>query len=156
MKFDVISPATPSEPQGKGLIEAANARPLGSASTEQIDVRRFEKALEDFCDDTRTRFEQRFPGIGYDSETWDFKTTKDVAGKKVSLQRLHNTRLTRIAPIVVANDLAGLHPSFAEAARAVLANGALRNETKGLDPLQHGLQLFKRIPCRLIVKSVSR
>ncbi len=129
----------------KDLFVATNAAPI-SCTTEQIEVRRFEKSLEDFCIDTRLRFEQRFPGIGYSSEVWDFRATKEVDGKKVSLQKLHNTRLTRIVPILVVNDLKALHPSFANAARAVLAQRALENKTKGFESLALGLRLFKHIP----------
>jgi hypothetical protein len=116
-----------------------------TSSVDQLDVRRFEKALEAFCSDTRSEFNRRFPGIGYDSDVWDFRGTTEVGGKRVSLQILHDTKMTRICPSLVANDLAGLHASFRQCARAVLAHNAMQNASKLLFDLEHGLRLFKHL-----------
>jgi hypothetical protein len=127
----------PNEPVPSALTEAGNGQP------EQIEVRRSEAALEAFITQSRKQFDQRFPGIGYDSDIWDFKAVKEVARKKISLQRLHNTNLVRITPGLVVNELSELHFSFSYAARALLASGACQNKGKGLASLEGGLGLFK-------------
>ena len=124
-------------------IAIKNTEPMGSGTTEQIEVRRFEKALNDFCTKTRLLFEQRFPSFDYNADTWDFKGTKVVDGERITLQQLYNTKLTRISPALVVNDLNVLHPSFANAARAVLAHGALQRANKALVDIEEGLRLLK-------------
>ena len=146
MKSNNDAPVALRDDEEVVLVGAANVESIGLTTNDQIEARRYEKALDDFCEETRTRFDGRFPGIGYNSDAWNFKGTQYVADKRISLRQVHNTRLTRIAPLVVVNELSGLHSSFARAARAVLANGALRNETKGLESLRYGLQLLKLIP----------
>lgn len=146
VKATVTAQDTPAEAQPIVLTDAEKVPPLQSGTTEQIEVWRYENALEDFLAQIRKRFDRRFPGIGYDSESWDFKATKEIEGKKISLRQLHDTKLVRIAPCLVVGTLAGLHPSFAKAARGVLADGALQNDAKELASVAGGLCLLKHMP----------
>lgn len=145
VKAMVIVQDTRAEARSIVLTGAERVPPLQLGTPEQIEVWRYANALEDFLAQTRKRFDGRFPGIGYDSESWDFRATKEVEGKKISLRQLHDTKLVRIAPGLVVGALAGLHPSFAKAARGVLAEGALQNDAKELASVTGGLCLFKHI-----------
>lgn len=136
---------SPGESQSATPTAANVEMAVEAGPVDQLEAPRFEKALQAYCSEMRKKFDERFPGIGYDSDTWDFRGTKEVDGKRVSLRLVHNTKMTRICPGLVVSDLASLHSSIGKAARAVLAEQATQDESKLLFDLEHGLRLLKHL-----------
>jgi hypothetical protein len=131
------------------------------ASTPAIDLesKSREAALESFVAGVKSRFEKqfpcidhdspeydfRFPGITYDSPQYNFRQhagQSDSKGRRLTWQQVHQTKVQISKPNLVEEKLTSLHPSFARAARAILANQVLLNKSKGTDQLERALVLL--------------
>ena len=120
-----------------------------STSAVDLDSKAREAALEFFVRDVKDRFEKRFPGIPYDSPHWDFRQHSgqiDSKGNRLTWQQVHQTKVQLSCPDLVEAKLTSLHPSFARAARAILANAVLTNKTKRTDKLESGLSCLQHLP----------
>lgn len=127
-------------------IQASDAAPTLAVDFE---CKAREAALESFISDVKNRFEKRFLGMQYDSPQWDFRQhsgQKDSKGHRLTWQQVHQTKVQVSRPNLVEAKLVSLHPSFARAARAILAERVLLNKTKITDKLEYGLSFFLLIP----------
>jgi hypothetical protein len=105
-------------------------------------------ALEDFIEGTRRRFEARFAGISYESPQFDFRSPSnqtDSKGNRLTWQELHKTKVQFSKPDRVEAALSPMHPSFARAARAVLADRVLQNKAKITEQLESGLRFLTHL-----------
>jgi hypothetical protein len=129
-------------------VDLAGSNPVKDDAPEQLDVRSFQKALDKFCADTRTKFEERFPGMAYDSSQYDFKKDSgksDAKGNKLTLQALYGTKAVLSRPDLVEVSLCDLHPSFVRATRSVLAHRLLQKQNKDTEKLEYGLRLLAHL-----------
>lgn len=104
-----------------------------------------EVALASFVADVKARFEKRFPGMAYDSPQYDFRQPSgqtDKEGQRLTLQQVHQTVVQLSRPHLIEGELTSLHPSFALAARAILANRVLLNRSQQTAALESGLRLL--------------
>lgn len=159
----MLARASSSEAEGDNELKAIRSIPNfegGPASevvhtalaeqiaVESLEIRSLQAALAKFCSDTREKFEKRFPGMSYDSDQYDFKKTSgktDEKGRRLTLQALHGTKVVLSRPDLVEEALSNLHPSFSQAARAVLAYRVLQKQNKDTEKLEYGLRLLKNL-----------
>lgn len=129
-------------------VDIERTKPITSDDIDDLEVRSLQRALDEFCSDTRSRFERRFPGMSYDSAQYDFKKdsgTTDKKGRKLSLQTLHGTKVLSCKPDLVEDALRDLPLSFHRGARAVLANRVLLGQRKTTQGIENGLRLLKHL-----------
>lgn len=134
-----------------GTIVAKGSQLSYATSTPVIDLefKAHEAALESFIGDVKNRFEKRFPGKPYDSPQWDFRQSAgqtDSKGLRKTWQQVHQTKVQTGRPNLVEAKLTSVHPSFARAARAILANVVLLNKSKNTDILEYGLGFLSHLP----------
>ena len=158
MKSSTRKPAEASnasnESSSQPTIAAHVSQVSHAISTPAVDLesKAREAALESFISDVKDRFEKRFPGIPYDSPQWDFRNPSgqtDGKDQRLTWQQVHHTRVLLSRPNLVEARLAPLHPSFARAARAILAKLVLLDKAKTTDRMEYGLCFLSHIssPC---------
>ncbi len=128
--------------------EPVNAELADAITAENLEARRLRVALAKFGSDIRQKFEERFPGMSYDSAQYDFKKDSgktDKKGRKQTLQALHGTKAVLSRPDLVEDALRALHPSFSQAARAVLAHLVLQRQNKDTQKTEYGLRLLQHL-----------
>lgn len=116
-----------------------------SQSAVNLESKAREAALTSFIASVQQRFEIRFPGIAYDSPQYDFRQPSgqtDSEGQRLNWQQVHQTKVHISKSNLVEGELSALHPSFAVAARAILAHRVLLNRSKDTYTLEYGLRLL--------------
>lgn len=134
-------------------IAAKGSQAFQATSTTAVDLasKAHEAAFESFIDEVKGRFEKRFPGIPYDSPQWDFRQHSgqtDIKGHRLTWQQVHQTKVQVSKPDLVEEKLTQLHPSFARAARAILAHRVLQNKAKKTEELEYGFSFLSYLPPR--------
>jgi len=120
-------------------VESSN-----SAEPVDLEMRSREVALEAFIVNVQKRFKARFKGMSYDSPQWDFREPSgqtDKQGRRLTLQEIYRTKVVVARPKLVEDALSSLHPSFARAARAILAVRVIQNKSKDTGRLEMALRL---------------
>lgn len=140
-----------NESSAQSTISAKGSQAFHAASTPAVDLesKACEAALESFISDVKDRFERRFPGIPYNNPQWNFRQPSgqtDSKGQRLTCQQVHQTKVQRSRPDLVEAKLTPMHPSFARAARAILAHRVLLNKGKHTDKLEYGLSFLSHLP----------
>lgn len=155
MKASARKPVEASNASNESIsklnIAAKVSQASHAASTPAVDLesKAREAALESFISDVKDRFEKRFPGIPYDSPQYDFRQPSgqiDSRGNRLTLQQVHHTKVQISRSNLVEARLTSLHPSFARAARAILAHRVLLNKSKNGAVLECGLSYLLYLP----------
>lgn len=130
------------------MAKVSQASHAASTPAVNLESKAREAALESFVSDVKDRFEKRFPGIAYDSPRYDFRRPSgqtDSKGQGLTWQQVHQTKFQRSSPNLIEEKLTSLHPSFARAARALLANQVLLNRGKSNQGLEYGLSFLSHL-----------
>ncbi|MBA3057497.1 MAG: hypothetical protein KJ614_18605 [Gammaproteobacteria bacterium] len=132
-------------------ITANGSQAFHATSTPAVDLesKTREAAFECFIGDVKDRFEKRFPGFPYDSPQWEFRKPSgqtDTKGQRLTWQQVHQTKVQISNPYLVEAKLTPLHPSFARAARAILAHRVLLNKAKNTYRVEYGLSALSQLP----------
>jgi hypothetical protein len=126
-------------------VKGSQASPAASQSAVDLESKAREAALVAFIASVQQRFEARFPGIAYDGPQYDFRLPSgqtDSKGQRLNWQQVHQTKVKVSKPDLVEGELSALHPSFALAARAIVADRVLQNRSKLTDQIEYGLRLL--------------
>lgn len=126
-------------------VKGSQASPAASQPAVDLDAKARDAALTSFIASVQQRFETRFPGIAYDSPQYDFRQSSgqtDSKGQRLTWQQVHQTKVQLSSPNRVEGELSSLHPSFALAARAILANRVLLNRSKQAGKIEYGLRFL--------------
>lgn len=113
-----------------------------------LETKAREAALVSFIASVQQRFETRFPGIAYDVPQYDFRQPSgqtDSKGQRLTWLQVHQTKFQLSKPGLIEGELSSLHPSFALAARALLAHRALLNRSKDTSRLEFGLRFLSHL-----------
>jgi len=143
----------------RALNQRLGQEPTESAGAVQpvdLEAKACEAALEVFITDVQKRFKARFKGMSYDSPQWDFRQTSgqtDKRGHRLTLQEVYKTKVVLARPKLVEDALSSLHPSFACASRALLADRVIQN--KSTDRLQSALRLYAQLTQRSCQESAG-
>ena len=141
-----------NKPSQVAPVPAKGSQASRAAPKPAVDLesKAREVALVSFIASVHQRFETRFPGIAYASPQYDFRQPSgqtDSKGQRLTWQQVHQTKVQCSKPNLVEGDLTSLHPSFALAARATLANQVLLNQAKTTQYMERGLRLLSRLAC---------
>jgi len=136
--------------QSPRIHRADQDYPSQSNQAELVDIEQAARgaALERYVSQAEIRFTKRLPGMDYRADKWDFKKPSgqhDKKGKPIDLHTLHNIKTLYARPLLVENDLADLHPSFKEAARALLALHVLEGGSKAPREFEDGLRHLRHL-----------
>ena len=136
--------------QSPRIHRADQDYPSQSNQAELVDIEQAARgaALERYVSQAEIRFTKRLPGMDYRADKWDFKKPSgqhDKKGKPIDLHTLHNIKTLYARPLLVENDLADLHPSFKEAARALLALHVLEGVSKAPQEFEDGLRHLRHL-----------
>jgi len=129
-------------------VNGSQASQAASKPAINLESKAREAALDSFIGSVQQRFETRFPGIAYDSPQYDFRQPSgqtDSNGQRLNWQQVHQTKVQVSKPDLVEEKLTSLHPSFALAARAILANRVLLNRSKRTEKIESGLRLLSHL-----------
>ena len=139
---NVLNKPSPLDPVP---VKKSRASPTASQPAIDLESKAREAALASFIASVQQRFETRFPGIAYDSPQYNFRQPSgqtDSKGQRLNWQQVHQTKVQLSRPNLVEGGLSSLHPSFARAARALLANRVLLNKSKVTDKNEYGLRFL--------------
>lgn len=142
------NPSNKSSPQPPVPVKGSQASQTTSKPAVNLESKACEAALASFIASVQQRFETRFPGIAYDSHQYDFRQPSgqtDSKGQRLNWQQVHQTKVRNSRPNLVEGELSALHPSFAVAARAILANRVLLNRSKVTSDTESGLRLLSHL-----------
>ncbi|GAA5183284.1 hypothetical protein GCM10025771_34530 [Niveibacterium umoris] len=120
----------------------------GDAALVNIEEAARASALHQFVAETEARFTKRLPGMKYQAERWNFKEASgqfDKKGRAIDLRTLHSLKAVDVTLYLVKEALAGLHPSFGEAAHALLALWVLESKVKGSWEFTVGLRTLRHL-----------
>ncbi len=154
MKASARKPTEASNASNKlswhSTIAAKGSQAFHATSMPAVDLesKAREAAFESFISDVKDRFEKRFPGFSYESSRWNFRQPSgqtDTKGQRLTWQQVHQTKLQYSKPDLLEAKLSSLHPSFARAARAILAHRVLLNKAKTTEQFEYGLSFLSQL-----------